>query len=141
MDILLSGVTGWVLTLLLPLTIAVALLRGRTMQLGIGRYRFRPRMGLHYGLGFGIAGLAFAHAVIATGSGVALRAGMVGIYLAYGALALVIVQVFLGLLLREPSLRRRPTVRRRHFWGMIGLVVLALGHIVLNSALLHRLFG
>jgi uncharacterized membrane protein len=130
-----------VLTLLLPLTIVLAVRRGRTLPLRIARYRLRPRMGLHERLGFGIAALAVAHALIATGSGVALRAGAAGIYLATGALALVFVQVFLGLLLREPSLRRRPTVRRRHVWGMIGLVMLALGHIVLNSTLLHRLAG
>jgi len=139
--IFLSGLSGWVVALLLPLTIALALSRGRTTQLGIGRFRFQPPMGLHYRLGFAIAALAFAHALIATGSGLALRAGTAGIYLATGALALVFVQLFLGLLLREPSLRRRPTVRRQHLWIMIGLVALALGHIALNSALMHRLFG
>jgi hypothetical protein len=96
-------------------------------------------MSLHYWLGFAIAALAFAHALIATGSGLALRAGTAGIYLATGALALVFVQVFLGLLLREPSLRSRPTVLRRHLRVMIGLVLLALGHIALNSAFLHRI--
>jgi hypothetical protein len=30
-------------------------------------------------------------------------------------------------------------VRRRHVWVMAGIVALALGHIVLNSALVQRL--
>jgi hypothetical protein len=52
---------------------------------------------------------------------------------------LVFVQVFLGLLLRGPCLRRTTVLRRRHGCGMAGIVALALGHIVLSSALVHRL--
>src|ERR687886_234639 len=79
------------------------------------------------------------HAGVSTGTGAALRADAPGVYLATGALLLVFVQVFLGLLLCEPSLRRRTVVRRRHVWVMAGIVALALGHIVRNSALVHRL--
>ena len=52
---------------------------------------------------------------------------------------LVFVQVFLGLLLREPCLRRTTVLGRRHGCGMAGIVALAPGHLVLGSALVYRL--
>ncbi len=137
MNLVLTGVSGWVLVLLLPLTIALPFLLRRRKQhtsdegLRGGRWR------LHYRLGYVIAALAVAHAVVPTSTGLALRVNAAGLYLATAALLLVLVQVFVGLLLREPSLRNRPTMRRWHFWGMAGIVALALGHIALNSVLLH----
>lgn len=137
MNLVLTGASGWVLVLLLPLTIALPfVLRRRTRRTADegpagGRWR------LHYWLGYGIAALAAAHAVVPTSTGLALRANAAGLYLATAALLLVFIQVFVGLLLREPSLRNRPVMRRWHFWGMAGIVVLALGHIALNSVLLH----
>jgi hypothetical protein len=130
--------SGWILVLLLPVTIALPFLSRPARRVLTGtalRQRLRP----HYWLGYVIAAVVVVHAGVSTGTGVALRADALGVYLATGALLLVFVQVFLGLLLREPSLRRRTVVRRRHAWVMAGIVALALGHIVLNSALVHRL--
>ncbi len=132
--IILTSISGWVVALLLPLTIAIPLRHSRVQR------AILPALRPHFWLGYGIAVLAIAHAGIAAGLGVALRANATGVYLATGALLLVFLQLFLGLLLREPSLRRRPVVRRRHVWVMVGIVLLALGHIALNSALLHSIF-
>ena len=141
MDLLFSGMSGWVLVLLLPLTIALPFLL-RSSKTGISDQRpLVQRLRSHYWLGYAIVALAVIHAWIATGTGLALRANTTGVYLATGALFLVFAQVFLGLLLREPSLRRRTVMRRRHFWVMVGIVTLTLGHIALNSALVHRLIG
>jgi len=136
MTVVVTGVSGWALVLLLPVTIALPfVLRRRPSATVDGR--LRP----HYWMGYGVAALTLAHAAVSTGGGLALRVDPSGVTLATGALLLVIVQVFVGLLLREPSLRRRPLVRRWHVWGMVGIVALALGHIALNSALLHALRG
>jgi hypothetical protein len=141
MDLYFSAMSGWVFVLLLPFAIALPFLlrRGKT-----GRGDQRPlvqRLRAHYWLGYALAALAVLHAWIATGTGLALQANTTGVYLATGALFLVVAQVVLGLLLREPSLRRRTVMRRRHFWVMVGIVSLALGHIALNSVLVHRILG
>jgi len=73
-----------------------------------------------------------------TSTGVALRAATVGVCLATAALLLVFAQLFLGLLLREPSLRHRARVRCRHRWVMIGLVTFALAHVAVNGPLVGR---
>lgn len=133
-----TGASGWVLMALLPLTIALPFLQRRAVRRADSGPALQ-RMQAHYWLGYLIAVLVLLHAGVSMGGGVALRSQATGIYLASGALALVVVQVFLGLLLREPSLRRRAVMQRRHFWVMVGIVALALGHIALNSTLVQRL--
>jgi hypothetical protein len=138
-DLILIGVSGWLVVLLLPITITLPLRLRPVDRLAAGQRPIQERLRPHYWLGYAIATLVLIHATAATGTGVALRAEMTGMYLATGGLLLVCVQVFLGLLLRERSLRRRAVVRRRHVRVMLGIIVLALGHIALNSATLHTL--
>ena len=123
--------------LLLPLVIALPfLLRWSGVSFG-GGSPGSARWRWHFWVGYIVAALVLLHAAYATATGLALGAGTLGIYLATGALLLVIAQVFVGLLLREPSLCRRAALRRRHFWIMAAIVVLVVAHIALNSVLLH----
>lgn len=128
--------SGWIATLLLPLVIALPYALRRAGS-AIGSAPFGSRWRRHFWAGYTIAALVLLHAAYATATGLALRAGTLGIYLASGALLLVGAQVFVGLLLREPSLRRRAALRRRHFWIMAAIVILVCAHIALNSALLR----
>lgn len=137
MSLTLTGWSGWLLVLLLPLTITLALLLRRGAPVVSAKGPPWRRWRLHYWLGYGIAALTIAHAAISTGTGIALSVRVAGIYLATGALLLVLAQMFVGLLLREPSLRNRAVMRRWHFWGMVCIVALVVGHIALNSVLLH----
>ncbi len=134
-----TAISGWALVLAVATTIALPYLLRRRTPATAQRRPVLERLRPHYWLGYTIAGIALIHASVPMAAGWGMRANGTGLYLATGALFLVILQVFWGLLLREPSVRDRRAVRRRHFWGMVGLVALALGHIALNSALLHRL--
>ena len=133
--------SGWVLLAALAATIAVPFaLRHRSGRDAVQR-PLRQRLRPHYWLGYVIAALALVHAGLATGSGLALHANATGVSLATAALVLVGAQVCLGVLLREPSVRNRPALRRRHRWVMVGIVAVTVGHIVLNSPLVHGLIG
>jgi hypothetical protein len=133
--------SGWILVVLLVVTITLPYLVRRHARSEDGRRPILLRLQPHYWLGYTIAAITMAHAALSTGTGLALHANATGVYLATGALLLVFAQVFLGLLLREPSVRRRTVMRQRHFWVMVGIVTLTLGHIALNSVLVHRLIG
>jgi hypothetical protein len=62
------------------------------------------------------------------------------LYLATGALFLLVGQIMLGRSLQRPDLNGRRGIRRWHFWGMVGIVTLAVCHIALNSPTIQQLF-
>lgn len=127
------------LVLLLAVTITLPFLLRRHGRTSADRRPFRQRLRPHYWLGYVIAALVLLHAAAALSSGGTALMATSGVYLANGALLAVVAQVFLGLVLREQSPRRTPVYRRRHFWVMIAIVVLALGHIALSSPFVHAL--
>ena len=87
---------------------------------------FLRRLTLHYWLGYGILGLAFAHASFLMGPAMA-RTSATGL-LAAAAL----LQLMLGLTLRGslPSVRR--AIKNAHFACMIALCGFTALHLVLN---------
>ncbi len=68
-----------------------------------------------------------------------MHSNSLGIYIALAALGLVVAQLFIGVLLREPSIRRRNVWRSRHRALMLAIVVLAALHVALNSSTLRHL--
>jgi hypothetical protein len=69
------------------------------------------------------------------------RIDVLGLYLASLAFLLTIVQVLLGLRLRDMGSASRRRLRRVHFWTMAGIAGLAVGHVGINGAVLRVLFG
>lgn len=132
--VVLAGLSGWGAIALLAVTIALPWAARRAAG-----HLSLPRMTAHYWLGYGIATLVLVHAVAAMSGVRVARLDQLGLYLATAALLVTFAQVFIGLTLREQSPSRRSSLRRRHFWTMLVLVALALGHIALNSASLHAL--
>ena len=141
----LISVTGFGLVALGACTIALPyMLRSawyaRALEaLGAKGVPLLRRMRPHYWLGIAIAAITVAHALLPLFGGVTGQVNLFGLSLAVLALCLVLPQVSLGLRLRNPKTPERTALRRLHFVIMVCLVVLALGHIALNSPTLHAL--
>lgn len=141
----LISVTGFGLVAFGACTIALAyLLRSAWYVRAIEALGFKGvpllrRMRPHYWLGLAIAAVTVVHALLPLFGGVTGTVNVLGLSLAVLALCLVLPQVNLGLRLRNPKTPERTALRRLHFVIMVCLVVLALGHIALNSPTLHAL--
>jgi hypothetical protein len=134
-----TNASGWLLVALTATAIALPFLLRRnalSVALRLVHARGAPylqRMRPHYWLGYLITGVTLAHALVPMVAGLAEGANAVGLYLATGALSLLLGQVLLGRRLRQSDVRGRRTIRRWHFWGMVGIVALGVSHIALNS--------
>lgn len=139
----LIGVTGFGLVALGACTIGLPyLLRSAWYARAIEALGFKDvpvlkRMRPHYWLGITIAAVTVVHALLPLLGGVTGSVNLLGLSLAVLALCFVVPQVLLGLRLSDPKTPERAAVRGLHFAIMVCLVVLALGHIALNSPTLH----
>ena len=141
--VIFTKLSGW---LLLPLLITTTslpfILRRKSLLLSLGEVgaQMRPylqRLRPHYVLGYAITGLVVAHAWVPMSAGFGGHANTLGLYLGTAALFALIGQVFLGRLLHDPAVSNRRILRRTHLWVMISIVLLACGHILLDSSTLH----
>jgi hypothetical protein len=83
-------------------------------------------------------GLIHASAAMELPSRVLLRMNQSGLVLATLSLGLIFAQVIVGWRLLQRGLgQKRAGLRRWHFWSMGALLAITLGHVALNSALLH----
>ena len=141
-----ASASGWSLVVMTAVTLSIPFLlrrqlRGVQLRVKFQKGRaFLKRMWPHYWLGYAIAAVTLVHAVLALGSGGGRNADLLGLFLASTALFLVFAQVLLGLNLRRPGIPSRRALRRMHLGLMISIVVLGLGHILLDSPTLHSLF-
>jgi hypothetical protein len=140
----LAETSGWAIVALTGVTVVLPyLFRRRGWRGGSYLDRLRP----HYWIGFTLAGLSFVHAGLAMSAGTTPGGAgwAIGIWVATGAMLLVLGQVSLGLGLRRPGGDDRRRRRRLHFLTMVGLVAAGLLHVVLNGpvvrALLERGLG
>jgi hypothetical protein len=89
------------------------------------------RLWPHFWLGYLIVGFSLLH----TGTVMAAmaRANPAGVWAATGALFLLMLEVLLGLSLKDARLGGRVLVRRLHFWTMTALLVLLSAHLWQNA--------
>src|SRR5262249_24074263 len=140
---LIVGISGLLMVIAVPLTVAIpySLRRGLFPE-GIltfaGKSReFLQRMRPHYWLGYVLAALTLLHAVLAVPTGVAVDINPLGIPLAALGLFILLFQLTLGNQLTrpdrpdDPNQPQRGALRALHFWTMVTLVILGLGHILL----------
>jgi hypothetical protein len=86
----------------------------------------------HYVLGFAIAALSFVHAWAPMSAGRLHGLNMTGLWLATIALVLLLLQLMLGIELREA--RTRHWLRRFHLTVMVVATSLIAAHVALNQA-------
>jgi len=90
------------------------------------------RMWPHYWFGYLVTGLSTLHAVLPMTMG-RVSASPKGLWLATFAWGILWVQVWSGLLLRQPvTPQSRVLLRRFHFWSMLSCATLIALHIGIN---------
>jgi hypothetical protein len=102
--------------------------------LGLAQQHASPylhRLWPHFWLGYVILALSIVHA--GTVAGVMSRANPAGIWAATIALFLLLLEVLLGLSLKDDRLTGRTSVRRVHFWTMTVLAGSLAAHLWLNA--------
>lgn len=135
-NLLFTAVSGWAaLTILAAAITAAYLLRRPVPATGsLQRPSHGTRMRPHFWLGLAIPALALVHAWPAmTGGGIA-HVDQVGIDLASVAFLAAVGQAALGARLRGA---RSGRLRHLHRYTMIAIVVLTIGHVILNSTLVR----
>jgi hypothetical protein len=138
-----TSISGWLILLLLVTTVFLPfLLRRKALLVSLGWVNaqvlpYLQRLRPHYLLGYAITGIVIIHAWVPMSAGFGGQGNALGLYLGTGALFALIGQVFLGQTLRTPTTPHRRRLRRTHFWVMTGIMVLAVGHILLDSQTLH----
>ena len=128
-DYLRTALSGWTAFLLFAAGLALPYLFRRTRA---GGRPFLKRLWPHYRIGYALPVVAFVHAWLPMQTGNVRGMNMTGIWLATAALLLILWQITLGLLLRNPLQSSRRSLRTIHFWTMALLAGLILAHIALN---------
>jgi hypothetical protein len=141
----LGELSGWVVAAMVALTIPLPyVLRGRLLApAGWGGISYMVRLRPHYGIGYTIAGLGVLHAGLAMSSPLPFGSGgyATGLWVATGAILLVIGQATVGHRLRSLRGEERLRLRRTHFRLMVLLVAGGLVHVLLNGAVFRSIAG
>ena len=128
-DYLQSAFSGWTGVLLFGSGLAMPYLFRR---LPGARRPYLARMWPHYWLGYLAFLASFAHAWLAMRGGNMHGMNLTGVWIGTVALVVILWQVGVGLLLRDPVQSNRRTLRRLHFWTMALVAGLIVIHVALN---------
>jgi len=126
-DYLQTAFSGWTGVLLFGSGLAVPYLLRRSPG---AKAPYLRRMWPHYWLGYLTFFASFAHAWFAMRSGNMRGMNLSGAWIATVALFVILWQIGVGLLLRDPAQSKRRALRRLHFWTM----ALGAGLIVVTSS-------
>jgi len=144
LTLLLSGLSGWLLLVLLGATTAMPRVLGRAGGAATGpalmtprpngrRAGYLERLWPHYWAGAAIGGLVVVHAWVAMSGTLARRVDATGLDLATAALVAILVQLSIGLRLRHPARPDRRSLRRVHRGLVVLNLVLVAGHVLLDT--------
>jgi hypothetical protein len=124
-----SAFSGWAAVLLFGTGVAMPFLLHNSLR---SSKPFLRRMWPHYWLGYLTFFASFAHSWMAMSSGDMKGVDVPGVWIATLALLVILWQVAIGLLLRDPSQSSRRALRRAHFWTMMLVAVLIFVHVSRN---------
>lgn len=140
MGFLITSLSGFLALFLILFTLLLPYILRRQMQRsGAQAVAAWQCMKLHYWIGYAVLMLVVVHMYASMGAGVVHSTSALGIDLATLGLLLVLIQVVLGINLRNARAVVRPRLRRMHFAVMTGIIVTVSVHLVLNSALIQIL--
>jgi hypothetical protein len=133
-----TAVSGWVGAIGIGFGSLLPYLLRRTAlsrYLGLELVNSQPylgRMWPHYWIGYLIAGVSTIHAWLSMSTG-HIRTSVTGLWMATVALGLVWLQLWIGLMLRQPrAASERKVLRLWHFWGMFAIAALVTLHVRIN---------
>jgi hypothetical protein len=124
-----TAFTGWASAMLFGSGLALPYLIRRTPRPSIP---FLRRMWPHYWLGYLTLLFSFWHAWLAMSRGNMSGVDIPGVWIATAALLVIIWQVAIGLMLKNPGQSQRRSLRRAHFWTMMLVAGLIVAHVVRN---------
>lgn len=101
---------------------------------GVSRAKapYLRRLWPHYWLAYIALLVSSAHAWLAMRSGKMHGINPSGVWIATIALLIILWQIAVGLMLRDPTQPNRRTLRRTHFWTMTLVAGIIVVHIALN---------
>jgi hypothetical protein len=130
---------GWSAAILLGVGLALPyFLRptglSRSLPLPPGSSRpYLERLRPHYLAGLLAIGLSVSHAYASMRTPAVRHPSAAGLWLATGALGLLLMQAAIGQTLRRPELVGRRSLRVSHYWMALAVVSLLIAHISLNG--------
>ena len=124
-----TALSGWAGVLLFGTVLALPYLLRRMPG---AKTSYLRRMWPHYWLGYVSFLVSFVHAWFAMRSGNMRGIDATGVWVATAALVVILWQIVVGLMLRDPVQSNRRALRRLHFWTMASSAGLIVAHIVLN---------
>src|ERR1035438_181214 len=131
----LTSATGRVAVILFGLDILIPyILRRSRLSRGLGlgqghSSKYLHRMWPHHWCGYLLLVFSTGHAWISMQLGNMTRMNMSGLLFATIAVGLLILQVALGLLLKDRQLQTRKLIRRWHYWTMLALIAPGAAHV------------
>jgi hypothetical protein len=128
-DYLQTALSGWAGVLLFGSGLAMPYLLRRPPGTKVPYLR---RMWPHYWLGYLMLIASFEHAWFAMRNGNMRGMNLSGVWIATIALLVILWQIGIGLLLRDPAQSNRRALRRLHFWTMALVAGLIALHVALN---------
>jgi hypothetical protein len=128
-DYLETAFSGWAGVMLFGAGLAMPYLLRKAPQ---SRSPYLRRMWPHYWLGYLAFLVSFVHAWFAMRTGNMRGINSAGVWIATVALFVILWQIAVGLMLRNPTEPNRRALRRTHFWTMASVAGLIVVHITLN---------